>query len=324
MENRKRTLRSDTRRAAAAAKQRRIQQDTCSGVLSLLTIPQDPRIHIAEYLDGNDLAEFACVSQQCREESASPILSQDRWGILTILPETPVDRILSTLGDAQDRGAFRRINCLKIQYLERQGMESATIAEVQDMLRSIRLFNITRLELISPLEREGGRLRSDVPRCIPSFLSKIMPNLRHVNLRVNTNAYAASNFAKCRSLETFSWETTNITVHVDGREFKRSHRLKALFMDNSRFEGTRDQWDFPERLDFFSHVPRTVERVSLKNATCWFYEHRRTVEASIPQDALISFVRKAPNLRWFRSDLTDENVAMLQAELGPEITFVTE
>jgi hypothetical protein len=36
---------------------------------------------------------------------------------------------------------------------------------------------------------------------------------------------------------------------------------------------------------------------------------------------LIRFVRNAPNLRWFRSDLTPENVAMLKAE-RPDVTFV--
>jgi len=43
----------------------------------------------------------------------------------------------------------------------------------------------------------------------------------------------------------------------------------------------------------------------------------------IPQDMLMKMVRHHPTLRWLRSDLTPENVAILQQE-RPDITFVSE
>jgi hypothetical protein len=45
-------------------------------------------------------------------------------------------------------------------------------------------------------------------------------------------------------------------------------------------------------------------------------------EEPIPQEKLVRFVRRAPNLRWFRSDLTPENAAMLERE-RPDVTLVT-
>jgi hypothetical protein len=56
------------------------------------------------------------------------------------------------------------------------------------------------------------------------------------------------------------------------------------------------------------------------------YEDEGEDEASdvrpIPQHAIAEFVRRAPNLRWLRSDLTPDNVAMLQLE-RPDVTFVS-
>jgi hypothetical protein len=40
----------------------------------------------------------------------------------------------------------------------------------------------------------------------------------------------------------------------------------------------------------------------------------------MPQRALIKFARRTPTLKWFKSDLTPENVALLRAE-RPDVTF---
>ena len=43
----------------------------------------------------------------------------------------------------------------------------------------------------------------------------------------------------------------------------------------------------------------------------------------VSQAMLIKMVRNHPTLRWLRSDLTEENITMLQRE-RPDITFVSE
>jgi hypothetical protein len=63
-----------------------------------------------------------------------------------------------------------------------------------------------------------------------------------------------------------------------------------------------------------------LERVSIKNSS-WTFFNREVHPVS--QAMLIKMVRNHPALRWLRSDLTEENVAMLQKE-RPDITFVTE
>jgi hypothetical protein len=59
-----------------------------------------------------------------------------------------------------------------------------------------------------------------------------------------------------------------------------------------------------------------LERVTLKRARYdTLYGWR-----ILPQEALLKFVRHTPKLRWFCSDLTPENIAILKEE-RPEVEF---
>ena len=63
----------------------------------------------------------------------------------------------------------------------------------------------------------------------------------------------------------------------------------------------------------FSYCRTKLERVSIRNAK--WYGRGCPEETVIPQNALIKFVRNAPtSLRWFRSDLTEENLTLLRSE----------
>lgn len=57
------------------------------------------------------------------------------------------------------------------------------------------------------------------------------------------------------------------------------------------------------------------------NAT--YMDDDLSIENRIPQDVLIKMVRRHPLLKWLRSDLLAENVALLEEE-RPEITFVSD
>jgi hypothetical protein len=66
-----------------------------------------------------------------------------------------------------------------------------------------------------------------------------------------------------------------------------------------------------------------LERVTLKHAD---YRERYNGNPTdcfwktLPQEVLIKFVRHTPKLRWFCSDLTQENIAILKEE-RPEVEF---
>ena len=57
----------------------------------------------------------------------------------------------------------------------------------------------------------------------------------------------------------------------------------------------------------FHKCSKELERVSIKNIThggCF----------SVPQNLMIKFVQNTPTLKWLRSDLTQDNIEMLQSE----------
>ena len=66
-----------------------------------------------------------------------------------------------------------------------------------------------------------------------------------------------------------------------------------------------------------------LERVTLKHAVYLERYDRNAVYdywKKLPQEALIKLVRHTPKLRWFCSDLTLENIAILKEE-RPEVEF---
>jgi hypothetical protein len=67
------------------------------------------------------------------------------------------------------------------------------------------------------------------------------------------------------------------------------------------------------------HCPR-LERLSIKNAVSWHNADNPKVR--LEQDLVMKLVRHHPTLCWLRSDLTEENVAILKRE-RPEVTFAT-
>lgn len=65
-----------------------------------------------------------------------------------------------------------------------------------------------------------------------------------------------------------------------------------------------------------------LQRLSIKNAT-WCTEENPLEKFRVSQQMLIKMVRNHATLKWLRSDLSAENVAMLRQE-RPDVTFVSD
>jgi hypothetical protein len=74
----------------------------------------------------------------------------------------------------------------------------------------------------------------------------------------------------------------------------------------------------------FHYCSIKLERVSIRNARYRYSSHSDGTDSApfLPQEVLIKFVRNAPCLRYFRSNLTQENIAMLHKE-KPAIELVS-
>jgi len=176
---------------------------------------------------------------------------------------------------------------------------------------------------------------------LPFIFSNLLPHLHEIDLS-NTLFYgqALEYFSQnCPFLEKVTWNN-NIKYYksewrklsISGTPIRHSNNLKEIYMDDSVFyclSTTMERERISNLTDpafnnwyIFSHCSNTLERVSIRNAK-WFSseDYKRGEPAIISQNALIKFVRNVPSLQWFRSDLTQDNIDMLQLE-RPDIEFI--
>merc|ERR1712232_176348 len=164
-------------------------------------------------------------------------------------------------------------------------------------------------------------------RSVIDAIVSLLPNVREANLS-NIVLDDTDMFRDHMSLlEKVTWNNS-VTLTVQGWEFRDCRNLKELIMDDSNFPITR-QYGFHrlsnlsgnDDIFIFRHC-KSIERLSIRKAELRSVVPDRTITGDLPQNALIKFVRNAPpSLRWFRSDLTKENIDMLRKE-HPEIEFV--
>jgi hypothetical protein len=114
-------------------------------------------------------------------------------------------------------------------------------------------------------------------------------------------------------------------LHLDPfgvRFYEQSLPIAAYCQEYSRLE--QEEW-FENAANrrggadwvLFQEYPN-LERVTLRRAD--YYTLNSFCWRALPQEALIKFVRHTPKLRWFCSDLTAENIAILKEE-RPEVEF---
>lgn len=133
---------------------------------------------------------------------------------------------------------------------------------------------------------------------------------------------------------------TNGEFHVFGYGF---FHLQELYLDGGRFvlpfdhrgitgidfEGNHDgildalssDEDQNHRRFYMLRNGFKLERLSMKG--CTWVDPFEEEKHAISQEMIMKMVRRLDRLRWLRSDLTNENLALLQQE-RPEITFVTD
>jgi len=178
-------------------------------------------------------------------------------------------------------------------------------------------------------------------------LLNMIPNVREIDFSNNNLSGIGSAFdlgyAKClnNNLETIRYNNAmmNSDFGLDGECMKGWNNVRQIIMDHSIFQCS--PWDGQEFKHFernnnnkpflFHLCCKNLERVSIRNAKyavpqdeegeegC--YDNNATIKR-VTQKALIKFVRNAPpSLLWFRSDLSPNNIQMLQTE-RPTIEFL--
>ena len=188
--------------------------------------------------------------------------------------------------------------------------------ELFEVTKGIQLDGVLSLDISSSSAR-----RIHFKNSFPLALSNILPNLHEINIS-NLDLYCGS-LSKisrnCPLLEKVIWNYINKASHVylNGHGMHMCNNLKEIHMNDSvlfcstPYKGQMSNLTNPafNNRFIFHRCCNALERVSIRNTRCY-----GNVLISIPQNALIKFVRNVPSLRWFRSDLTQENIDMLQLE----------
>jgi hypothetical protein len=191
---------------------------------------------------------------------------------------------------------------------------------------SVALTNVTALEVSFDSQDNSRRT---VKNAAMKALSLILPSLREIDLSyMKASQTTIEAFCKnCPHLNKVTWKGSRASLFLTGQDFRPAMNLTELCLDGSVLytshispDNLTDEAPAVYRNLYMLALCPHLERVSIKDI-------RFAPFGGKPQpvnDAMIAkYVRRAPALRWLKSDLSAECVAALKQK-RPEITFVSE
>ena len=312
----------------------------------LVSLPQGVRLNIFNMLSPEDKMTISTVCKNMHRDCHLP------HGLL----QPPIDpicmfssdknnsdddhrgiRLLQQLGnhqhyDAREKKTLGNHYRIKIENLHQFGTVGASLKDLFILARRAKMMGVTKLD-VSVATQQTVRAFWDFLRALPLMV----PNLRVLNLTniamdINSR-HVLNNFASfCPNLEKIIWNngrnrnnTDSVTVgdnfyYAEGNFLRECNELKEIEFNNCCFllSGLAESND-PNNF-LFHKCSKNLERLSIKN-TMRVMQHRgNNTTTGIPQAVLVKFVRKVPSLRYFSSDLTPDNITLLQLE-RPDILF---
>jgi hypothetical protein len=304
------------------------------------------RLRILEFLGPDDLAEAAVVSRQFRDDCRHESLPQERPAVIRIPPDCPIrDRLQrivtclikmakATLPDG--RRKFQKFSRLRVVdthqpfndlddlFYNRWWPSDFRIPEIKSLDLSgedpgcgrwRRTRKTTEYSLLARRSTGQGRILAvagGVGRARRQSNLVSLPNVVEVDFSHSRTACILTlHDLRSDRLEKVTWHGHSCRLPLPGDYLINCPKLRELYMDGACFDAKRGDLLLVSLQD-------RLARVSIMDAH--YYAEFRRDPKPIPQSMLIRFVRNAPNLRWFRSDLTSENVAMLQRE-RPDVVF---
>merc|ERR1711907_681853 len=282
-------------------------------------LPEGCRVAILDYLKQADLVSASIVSKQFRKDCLHNGITNP------IIPVYKITLRTRILGEDIMRGQWFSFPAL-YEKLRRNQVEK------NEKFSRYRHLKVNRVDLLVYDGRSrtvtDNEIRLDgitsvdisLPRVATTSnawpLLRMLPNVREINM---SNSYSVpAQIENCPLLEKFTGNGVRYLEPL-GHKFVNLGYLKDVFLDGVTFHpGSSDELDrllsdLADHNDTFllCHC-KSLERVSIRNAKI---SMRNASRVAIPQNILIKFVQNAPpSLRWFRSDLTQENINLLRKE----------
>jgi hypothetical protein len=325
------SVRNKKRQQGSGAKRSTTPVDSPPSVNCFNWLDDNCRIKIFSYSAWQDLAEAAQTARAFRDDCRHPSLTQnaDRQMVLTVRGECgDLYRRLASMADSN-----RLVACTRLKVV-RGGQVRFTPEDAAARIRGGRTIpQVTSLELsLDTSDGTPGVAAADwyTVYYLGIRVAEYLPHLRHLTVSdgLVRPPGARGIYEKCPNLASLTWRNQPECPFLEGHLLGRFCPVRCLDMDGCTFSVA------PYRSPRILHYNAgTLERVSIRNARCYVdrpydsddeYEYDAgTIDVwPIPQQAIVEFARLAPNLRWLRSDLTPDNVAMLQLE-RPDVAFVS-
>lgn len=310
-------------------------------------ITEHCRVQILNYLEPEDLVVVSLVSKTLHEDCYRPGTHPRIRPVYEISPlangKSSFVGMIQRLEDYKKDERHKLFNypCLKITNL--QLFDTHVTEKSYLFLRGLMAHSKGETTTCEEEERKPWEVLdlsissiADLPNTfIPLSLCTMFSQIRELdlsNLRFPRMIHFAALIKRLNRLEKITWRgSRNLNLmgwhfaSPDDDDESRPNQLKELILDDSDFDVKSKHW-----LEAISDIGTTekqpayslymmesccekgLEGLSVKNARCHYGDQE---PVPIPQQALIKFVRKAPEtLRWFRSDLAQENKEMLRRE----------
>ena len=217
----------------------------------------------------------------------------------------------------------------------------------------LRMMGIVDFDMSSPVPIHSHSQSFELVKIL-TLLVPNLRRLNISNIDVNPDYLIPLLSQRCPHLEVIKWNNNEaLFFFADGRHFKCIKNLKELHLDRAEFFFTAkinednadvdtdddaandtgyddddaddvvredramvDMKNYPNIFLFYKLFKNNpLERVSIRHAR-WEKAHPNMLDPEFTtQKVLMKFVRKAPpSLVWFRSDLSSENIRILQSE----------
>lgn len=345
--NKSRRISFDQVKESPTTKRRRVMSEgdtvTCEGVVAAPTsstltcfdsLNSNCLVEIFSYLLTEEMNTLAICSKSCCKARANESLDQTRIGIIVCSESTTVHSISNAIVKGQWNNAFtgkrthlRIENAASIHVGGGSHDQLYCFDEPDGLLERVLEIDISC----------HGQADQIINQHAIHALLQLVPNVKNIHLsgskvRNHEIPNGGAPFRHHTNLTRLTWSNAHQSIFFDGFGIlDPSGLLPELYVDECCFisiydkKGTKAAYESAE-LPYTTLLGcgRGLRRVSIKNAT-WYSRNRPAESFPVSQEMLIKMVRNPHlrSLRWLRSDLTPENMAMLQRE-RPEVTFVSD
>jgi hypothetical protein len=291
-------------------------------------IDDDSRIRILSFLDPSDLTEACLVSAQFARDSLDERLPAMSRCAAVAIPQTWERGELARAVESLARGSSfgRSVTSLRIvsspssDPANRIPLSQPPPPRFRVRFEGFEAPGITGLDL-----SEGPRDPAAIERAARELLP-FLPDAQHLSCPPGELGLASEYWAGLappfRSLTWHGGETG-----FEGLELMYFTGLRDLCLDDAvlvfSWEAFAHQtFEEGHHWRILYCCSKNLERVSLRSLKYKCRADDRAAPRAVPPSGLVKFVRRARSLKWFRSDLTPESVALLKAE-RPDVTFAS-